>query len=138
METRSPKAIDEFAKVVWVSHILSYWNPYTTPMSEKPLQPKIIPTDDDEDYDDSPEIDNTSTHTAVLAVGDEILREKFLDSISELLTHTKGGKHVTAAALREKEDSIEIDIARNTRFRREDKNYLSSRVRFLSRRMESK
>ncbi|CAI7607135.1 unnamed protein product [Penicillium bialowiezense] len=141
MKIPSPKAIDEVAKVVWASHILSYWNPYTTPESDKPLQPKHTPsddeiTDDDEDYDDSPDTDNTSTDTAVLAVSDEALREKFLNSISELLAHTKGGKHVTAAALREKEDSIEIDIARNTGFGREDNNFLSSLARFLSRQGE--
>ncbi|OQE24193.1 hypothetical protein PENFLA_c010G07111 [Penicillium flavigenum] len=107
-------------------------------MSEKPLQPKHTPsddeiTDDDEDYDDSPDTDNASTDTAVLAVGDEALREKFLNSISELLAHTKGRKQVTAAALREQEDSIKIDIARNTGFGREDNNFLSSLARFLSR-----
>lgn len=142
MEIPSPKAIDEVARVVWASHILSYWNPYTTPMLDKSLQPKHTPsddetTDDDEDYDDSPDIDNTSTDTALLAVGDEALREKFLNGISELLAHTKGGKHVTAAALREKEDSIEIDIARNTGFEREDNNYLSSLACFLTRQGES-
>lgn len=142
MEIPSPKAIDEVAKVVWASHILSYWNPYTTPMSDKPLQPKHTPSDhdttDDEDYLDSLDIDNASTDTALLAVGDKALREKFLNSISELLAHTKGGEHVTAAALREKEDAIEIDIARNTGFGREDNNYLSSLARFLSRQGESK
>jgi hypothetical protein len=143
MEIPSPKALDEVAEVVWAAHILSYWNPYTTPMSDKTLQLKHTPsvdetTDDDEEYDGSPDIDKTSIDTAILAVGDEVLREKFLDSISELLAHTKGGKHVTAAALREKEDSIEIDIARNTGFRCEDENYLFSLARFLSRRGERK
>jgi hypothetical protein len=142
METPSPEAIDEVAKVVWASHILSYWNPYTTPLSDKPLQPKYSAFDDettdDEDYGDNPDIDKTSTDTTILTVGDEVLREKFLNSISELLAHTKGGKHVTAAALRDKDDSIEIDIARNTGFKLEDKNYLSSLTRFLTRQGERK
>lgn len=143
MKKASPKAIDEVAKVVWASHILSYWNPYTTTVSDKSLQPKHTPSDDeitedDEDYYDSPDTDKISIDTTFLAVGDENLREKFLNSISELLAHTKGGKYVTAAALREKEDSIEIDIARNTGFGREDNNFLSSLTRFLSRQGERK
>ncbi|KAJ6108542.1 hypothetical protein N7523_009865 [Penicillium sp. IBT 18751x] len=143
MEISSSEALDEVAEVVWASYILSYWNPYTTPMSDNPLQPKhTLPidetTNDDEEYDDSPDIEETSINAAFLAVGDKVLREKFLNSISELLAHTKGGGHVTAAALREKEDSVEIDIARNTEFRSEDTKYLSSLVRFLCRRGERK
>ncbi|KAJ5951069.1 uncharacterized protein N7479_009482 [Penicillium vulpinum] len=134
----STKEIDEVAKVVWASHILSYWNPYTTPMPDKLQSPSDgNTTDDDEDYDNSSDIDGTSTDTAMLAGGDEALCEKFLNCISELLAHTKGGKHVTAAALREKEGSIEIDIARNTGFSHKDDNYISSLTRFLARRGES-
>jgi hypothetical protein len=73
-----------------------------------------------------------------LATGDEVPREKFLNSISELLAHTKGGKYVTAAALREKEDSTEVDIARNTEFGPKDNDYLSSLARFLHRQGERK
>lgn len=143
MEIPSPKALDEVAELIWASHILSYWNPYTTPMSDKLLPLKDTPsvdqeTDDDEEYDDSPDIDKASIDAATLPIGDEILREKFLNSISELLAHTKGGNHVTAATLREKEDSIEIDIARNTGFRCDDQKYLSSLAHFLSRRGERK
>ncbi|CAI7639200.1 unnamed protein product [Penicillium pancosmium] len=110
-------------------------------MSYIPLQPKHEPsddetTDDEGDYEDGPQFDSTSTDTAVLATGDEVLREKFLNSISELLAHRKGGKYVTAAALREKEDSIEVDIARNTEFEPKDSDYLSSLARFLHRQGE--
>ncbi|KAJ5998540.1 hypothetical protein N7451_006350 [Penicillium sp. IBT 35674x] len=142
MEIPPPKALDEVAELIWASHILSYWNPYTTPMSDNPLRFKHTPSvngeTDDEEYDDSPSIDKTSTDAATLTLGHEVLWEKFLNSISELLAHTKGGKHVTAAALREKEDSIEIDLARNTGFRCEDQEYISSLARFLSRQGERK
>jgi hypothetical protein len=44
------------------------------------------------------------------------LREKSLDCIAELLSRKKGWHYVTATALREQEDSAEVDIARNSGF----------------------
>ncbi|OKP01297.1 hypothetical protein PENSUB_7287 [Penicillium subrubescens] len=81
--------------------------------SHKRLHPKYSPSDDetiddDEDVDDDiPDINNTSTDAANLALGDEFLREKFLNCISERLARTKRGNHVTAAGSREKENSTE-------------------------------
>lgn len=137
MENSLSKATDELARVVWASHILSYRNPYTSIVSDERLQRNHSPTEyetnlDDEDFDDSSDIENTSTYTDILTVDDAILREKFLNCVSELLAHTKGGKHVTATALREKEDSVEVDVARNNGFDSHDEVYLSSLSKLLA------
>lgn len=135
------KATDELAEVVWASHILSYLNPYTSTASDEPLQPDRLPIDrevngdDGGDFDDSPDI---SVDTETLTGSDEVLREKLLDCVSELLAHTKGGKYVTATALREEEDSVEIDIARNHGFNAKDEAYLTSLAKFLAMQGNSK
>jgi hypothetical protein len=43
-----------------------------------------------------------------------------------------GGKHVIAAALRNNEDSVEVDVARNGEFAARDDEYLSFLTQFLA------
>ncbi|KAM0425349.1 hypothetical protein ACHAPT_009405 [Fusarium lateritium] len=84
--------------------------------SDEPSQPDDAPAAvdaQDEDDEDMADADIASLDAEILTPQDDKVREKFLDCVSELLSHTKGGKFVTAAALREKEDSIEIDLVRN-------------------------
>lgn len=141
---------DEYAQVVWASHILSYLNPYTCSKTDGPKQTGRMldaspedgdeEEDDDDDYDD--EMDDclgadliaTGAGPHPLAVSDEPIRQKFLNCIAELLAHKKGGKYVAATALREKEDSVEIDIASNSPFKPSDEEYLACLVRFLGER----
>lgn len=42
--------------------------------------------------------------------------EKFLDCIAQLLSPCKGWNGVTATAIREREDGVEVDVARNDGF----------------------
>ncbi|KAK2734482.1 hypothetical protein FQN55_002652 [Onygenales sp. PD_40] len=135
MDSSRPKASDELVHVVWASHILSYMNPYTIIASDRPsnLQSKQEVNDDDgSDFDDGPNHDFSSIDNEPLTDNSEVLRQKFLDCICELLAHTKGGKTVTATALREKEDEVEVDIARNNGFNAKDEAYLGSLKRFLA------
>ncbi|KAH6972719.1 hypothetical protein BKA56DRAFT_592733 [Ilyonectria sp. MPI-CAGE-AT-0026] len=113
---------------------MSYLDPYTITTSDEPQQLDHSPTGFDDNYDieDDPDGDASSLDAEPLTASDDTLREKFLDSICELLAHTKGGKYVTAAALREKEDSVEIDIVRNDGFSANDENYLSQLTKFLA------
>ncbi|KAE8419970.1 hypothetical protein BDV36DRAFT_293621 [Aspergillus pseudocaelatus] len=121
MDCSSLEVSDELAHVVWASNILSFLNPYTLTASDEPFLPSQGINDDDEaDFEDGPDEDFTSIDTEQLTANSEILRRKFLDCIGELLAHTKGGKFVTATALREKEDEVEIDIARNNGLKTDD------------------
>jgi len=136
---------DEYAQIVWASHILSYLNPFTLSKAGHPSQPNhvpgVLPDDDDDDDgeeqkldDDDPDTDAIITDKAtpqLLAGRDEPIRQKFLNCIAELLANKRGGKHVAATALREGEDSVEIDIASNSPFTVEDDEYLASLARFL-------
>jgi hypothetical protein len=135
---------DEFAQVVWASHILSYLDPYTTTKPEETgnldAHQRSISSDDDrensssadEDLEEDFDLDTASLIVEPLTALDEPIREKFLDSVSELLARAKGGGLVTAATLRELEDSVEIDVARNDGLNEKDEDYLFSTSIFLS------
>ncbi|SPO06386.1 uncharacterized protein DNG_09075 [Cephalotrichum gorgonifer] len=129
----------EFARVVWASHILSYLNPYTETRSDKHPQATISPSvhqnvdsDEDDDLDDDADIETASQIMELLTPYDTNVREKFLNCVAELLSHSKGGATVTAAALREKEDSVEVDLSRNAGFGALDERYLSLLAGFLA------
>jgi hypothetical protein len=79
-----------------------------------------------------------STKADFLTASSDVLRQKFLDCISELLAHTKGGDCVTATALREKEDDVEVDVARNNGLNLEDEAYLGGLKQFLAMQAEGK
>ena len=133
MDSSSLEVSDELVHVVWSSHILSLLNPYTITAPDEPWQPKQDVNDDDgADFDNELDQDFTSIDAELVTASSEVLRQKFLDCTCELLAHTKGGKSVTATALREKEDEIEVDIARNNGLNTEDKVYLGSLKRFLA------
>lgn len=139
MDSSSLQISDELVHVVWASHILSLLNPYTITASDETLQPNQEVNDDDEaDSDNDSDQDFNSVDVEPLTANSEVLRQKFLDCICELVAHTKGGNFVTAAALREKEDEVEIDIARNNALKAEDKVYLDSLKRFLAMQADGK
>lgn len=127
-------ASEEYAQVVWASHILSYLNPFTCSQSDRPTQP--LPGDDgdvEDELDDDLDTDSaiTGDSPTIMAARDEPIRQKFLNCIAELLANRKGGKYVAAAALREKETSVEIDVASNSPFNAKDEEYLGSLSRFI-------
>lgn len=128
MDSSSIRVSNEFVHVVWASHILSLLNPYTSTAGGKEVD-----DEDGEDFDDDVDQDFTSADAQPLSTNSDILRQKFLDCICELLSHTKGGKFVTAAALREKENGVEVDIARNNGLDADDdEEYLDSLKQFLA------
>lgn len=132
------KTSDEFARVVWASHILSYLNPYTITTLDETVTSHRRSIDEDtndeenEELEGDSDLEKISVNNQLLTTGNENIREKFLNCICDLLAHTKGPKFVTTAALRDKEDSIEIDLARNDGFDASDDEYLSSLARFLA------
>ncbi|KAF4158536.1 hypothetical protein CNMCM6069_003922 [Aspergillus lentulus] len=94
---------------------------------------KEVDDEDGEDFDDDVDQDFISADAQPLSTNSDILRQKFLDCVCELLSHTKGGKFVTAAALREKENGVEVDIARNNGLDADDdEEYLDSLKQFLA------
>ncbi|CRG91334.1 hypothetical protein PISL3812_08382 [Talaromyces islandicus] len=88
--------------------------------------------EEDEGLDDDFDVEQTSVDNHLLTTGNEIIREKFLNCICDLLAHSKGSKFVTAAGLRKEEGSIEIDVARNDGFDARDDEYLSLLGRLLA------
>ncbi|KAK3358216.1 hypothetical protein B0T25DRAFT_178203 [Lasiosphaeria hispida] len=132
---------NEYAQVVWASHILSYLHPYTCSTTDGPSKPSpvpdVLPEDDGDSEDDL--VDDLDTDSIIageapdyLAAHGEPIRQKFLNCVAELLAHKRGGKHVAATALREKTNSVEVDVARNNRFSVEDDKWLASLSHFLA------
>ncbi|CAL5871622.1 uncharacterized protein PFLUO_LOCUS5875 [Penicillium psychrofluorescens] len=133
MDSSSLQVSDELVHVVWASHILSLLNPYTRTASDKQLQSdQEISDDDGSDSDDDQDQEFDSLVAQHLTANSDVLRRKFLDCICELIAHAKGRNFVTAAALREKEDEVEVDIAQNNGLKAEDKTYLHSLKQFLA------
>jgi hypothetical protein len=139
MEPPAAPVLPEFARVVWGAHILSYLNPHTDTMSDKHLQATTsasghyeVDSDEDDDLDGDTEVERATENTDLLTPCDTNVREKFLNCIAELLSYSKGGATVTAAALREKEDSVEVDLSRNSGFGTHDERYLSLLAGFLA------
>lgn len=139
MEPLTGPVSTEFAHVVWGSHILSYLNPHTETLSGKHLQAttsasghREVDSDEDDDLVGDTEVERATQNTDLLTPYDTNIREKFLNCVTELLSHSKGGATVTAAALREKEDSVEVDLSRNDGFGTHDDSYLSLLAGFLA------
>lgn len=113
MSDRSPE--DCIARVVWAAHILSY---LTNDRKHEELLDvnKNVKHDVNTDESDECEMDYESDKTVILSDPRESVRQKFLDCIAQLLSPYKGWDGVTATALREGEDRVEVDVARNDGF----------------------
>ena len=106
------------AHVVWAAHILSY---LTRGRSHTTL---LLPElDDDEDFDADILLDAETDKARSLVDSDPLLRFKFLDCVAELFSPSKGWQHVVATGLRESEDFVNIDVARNDGFDRAQSYY---------------
>ena len=80
---------DEYAQVVWASHILSYLNPYTSYRADRqPARVRDIIVEDDDDSED--DWGDETSNLVNFGAGDEAGREKFLDCVAELLACRKG------------------------------------------------
>ncbi|KAM5360443.1 hypothetical protein ACJA88_014832 [Fusarium oxysporum] len=99
------------ARVVWAAYILSYLTKARSHIG--------LPNHDPAEEEDRLERGNAGAGTeraTVLGGSRESIRSKFLDCIAQLLSPSKGWHNVTATALREHEDFVEIDVARNDSF----------------------
>lgn len=107
----SPGHEERIARVVWATHILYY-------LTENRSHNELQQTDaaDEEESLEYKELDVETETAVVLQSSKESIRSKFLDCIAQLLSPSKGWKSVTATALREWEDFVEIDVARNDCF----------------------
>lgn len=102
---------ERVARIVWAAHILSY-------LAKKRSHADLLEPDDveeEEDLEDA-EIDARSERVAILQGTRESICSKFLDCVAQLLSPSKGWSSVTATGLREEEDFVEIDVARNDCF----------------------
>jgi len=109
--TRTEEVI--FAHVIWATHILWFLS------GNRSQQDLILEDPDDcfEECDDNFGDDATDTgNLGLLTSSDEGMRIKFLNGLAELLSPAKGWNYVSATALRESEDSVEVDLVRNGGF----------------------
>lgn len=103
------------ARVVWAAHILSYLEGKKKQNELHEAGRKVeCSSESDESSDD--ETDYETEKNAVLSGPRNSVRQKFLDCIAQLLSPCKGWDGVTATAIREREDGVEVDVARNDGF----------------------
>ncbi|KAF4631807.1 hypothetical protein G7Y89_g6314 [Cudoniella acicularis] len=98
---------ERIAHVVWAAHILSY-------LAGERNQTGLI--DFTEEGFDGEESDAETDKGIDLTGSDGSIRRKFLDCVAELLSPSKGYDYVVTTGLRESEDYVEIDVARNGDF----------------------
>ena len=120
MEPTTPSTPEHdglIAQVGWAVFILSY-------LTNKRSQVELLRCDADKDEEEEEEeedhehgdLDAETERTVVLQGPRDSVRSKFLDCIAQLLSPSKGWDNVCATALREREDFVAIDVARNDCF----------------------
>ena len=124
-----------FAHTIWMTHILWF-------LSANRGQQALAPEDLDDCFECCDDFGDDSTDTGNLDLRtsyNEVIRIKFLNGLAELLSPAKGWNYVSATALRESEDSIEIDLVRNGGFSNKedhesqaDAEYTASLRNFIS------
>lgn len=107
------------ARVVWASHILCY---LTQNRSHEELLKAENTLESGSNTDDSSdhETDYETEKNMILSGPRDSILQKFLDCIAQLLSPCKGWDGVTATAIREGEDGVEVDITRNDCFLSEE------------------
>ena len=99
------------ARVLWAAQILYYLTNHRSHMELS--QPDNADEEEGLEYGS---LDAETERTEVLQGQRESIRSKFLDTIAQLLSPNRGWESVTATALREREDFVEVDVARNDCF----------------------
>ncbi|KAJ5179730.1 hypothetical protein N7492_002940 [Penicillium capsulatum] len=101
-------------RVIWAAHIVSY---LTNNRNQEKLHDGEYNEECDSEIDDSSDGDGDETEKNLILAGPrKSIHRKFLDCIAQLLSPCKGWDGVTATAIREGEDGVEVDIARNDGF----------------------
>ncbi|KAF3397907.1 hypothetical protein F1880_006246 [Penicillium rolfsii] len=103
------------ARVVWAAHILFYLTK-TRRHEELPEAESNVDSDSNTDDSSNDDTDYQTEKNTILSGPQDSIRRKFLDCIAQLLSPCKGRDGVTATAMREGEDGVEVDISRNDRF----------------------
>jgi hypothetical protein len=109
---------ERIARIIWAGHILSYLAKHQSNIRLQGMQ-QVQATGEEEDEEeelDNEQLDAATEKMVNLSESPESVRFRFLDSIAELLSPSKGWEYVTATALREREEFVEIDVARNDCF----------------------
>jgi hypothetical protein len=111
---------ERIARVVWAARILSCLTKKRSHIGlhQQPDAAKGAELEqaDEEEGLDSAEVDAKSDRAACLESSRDSIRSQFLDCIAQLLSPNTGWEYVVATALREREDSVEVDVARNDCF----------------------
>jgi hypothetical protein len=113
---------DRTARIIWAGHILSYLTRNQSNIRLQGLQrAQATKNEEEEDeeeelHDDQLDSDAATERIACLSGPPESIRFRFLDCAAQLLSPSKGREYVTATALREREDFVGIDVARNDCF----------------------
>jgi len=132
MEPKENAADKAFARVVWAAHILQSLSMSHDKLFEDTDADDGSESDCDRGENDARSDDETKSDVNDLITSStENLREKCLNCIAELLSRQKGWHFVTTATLREREDSVEVDIARNSGFDDEDGKFLDQLQQFM-------
>lgn len=113
---------ESIARVVWAAHILSY---LTNNRSHEELHDAENNAEHDSGTDEPSDCegDYETEKTVILSGPRNSVRQKFLDCIAQVLSPCKGWDGVTATAIREGEDGVEVDIARNDGFHADDDGF---------------
>lgn len=104
---------ESIARVTWQVHILSY---LTNDRSCIKLSQPGQTEEEEEGFEQHANLDAETERIVVLQATSESVRSKFLDCIAQLLSPSKGWDYVAATALREHEEFVAVDVARNDYF----------------------
>ncbi|KAH6848438.1 hypothetical protein B0I37DRAFT_286967, partial [Chaetomium sp. MPI-CAGE-AT-0009] len=111
------------ARIIWAGHILSYLTKHQSNTRLQGLQQVQAIEEEEEEEEkeeelDYEQLDAATEKMAFLSAPQEWIgfRGRFLDRVAQLRSPSKGWEYVTATALREREDFVEIDVARNDCF----------------------
>ncbi|GKZ40822.1 hypothetical protein AbraIFM66951_006356 [Aspergillus brasiliensis] len=107
---------EDVAHIVWAAHILAYLtkgrsHAQAEQSGDAAASDADSETDTEAAFDD--ETDTATEKAAALSSSRDSVQRKFLDCICQLLSPCKGWDGVTAAALREEEGGVIVDVARN-------------------------
>jgi predicted lipoprotein len=110
---KSSNCQERVAHVIWAARILAYLS-----KAAGHPQPSDSSNNEEEELRDVHVEDvNADTEIAAALTGtDDLIQTKVLDCIAQLFSPAKGWAHVTATAIRQREDFVEINIARNDSF----------------------
>lgn len=108
---------ERVACVLWAAQILALLSMAgSRPLAQTPHDSSGEKEEDHEDLDIGDNDGDTDIAAALTGTADSI-QKKVLDCVAQLFSPAKGWDYVTATAMRQREDFVEIGVARNDSFR---------------------